>query len=72
MENVKLSSSLFDEVRQGIVKLQKAQILHEDNRLLGEKDILYAKLLQAEKELIKSTISFFDYLEESKITFDIL
>ena len=50
-------------------KLQKAQILHEDNRLLGEKDILYAKLLQAEKELIKSTISFFDYLEESKITF---
>jgi|TARA_B100001013_G_scaffold136860_1_gene80523 hypothetical protein len=69
MENVKLSSSLFDEVRQGIVKLQKAQILHEDNRLLGEKDILYAKLLQAEKELIKSTISFFDYLEESKITF---
>ena len=69
MENVKLSSSLFDEVRQGIVKLQKAQILHEDNRLLGAKDILYAKLLQAEKELIKSTISFFDYLEESKITF---
>ena len=69
MENVKLSSSLLDEVRQGIVKLQKAQILHEDNRLLGEKDILYAKLLQAEKELIKSTISFFDYLEESKITF---
>ena len=69
MENVKLSSSLFDEERQGIVKLQKAQILHEDNRLLGEKDILYAKLLQAEKELIKSTISFFDYLEESKITF---
>ena len=69
MENVKLSSSLFDEVRQGIVKLQKAQILHEDNRLLGEKDILYAKLLAAEKELIKSTISFFDYLEESKITF---
>ena len=69
MEDVKLSSSLFDEVKQGIVKLKKAQTLHDDNRLLGEKDILYAKLLQAEKELIKSTISFFDYLEESKITF---
>ena len=56
-------------MKQGIVKLKKAQTLHDDNRLLGEKDILYAKLLQAEKELIKSTISFFDYLEESKITF---
>ena len=69
MENVKLSSSLFDEVRQGIVKLQKAQILHEDNRLLGEKDILRAKVMQAEKELITSTLLFFHYLEESKIRF---
>ena len=69
MEKVTLSSSLFDEVKQCIVKLKKARTLGEENRLMSEHDILRARVMHAEQELIKSTISFFDYLEESKITF---
>ena len=71
MEKVTLPmlSMIFKEVKERIEYLEIRKKDEEDNRLLGEKDILYAKLLQAEKELIKSTISFFDYLEESKITF---
>ena len=37
--------------------------------LLGKKDILRAKVMDAEQELIKSTLLFFDYLQESKIKF---
>ena len=36
---------------------------------MSEKDILRAKIMGAEQELIKSTILFFRYLEESKIKF---
>ena len=71
MEKVTLPmlSMIFKEVKERIEYLEIRKKDEEDNRLLGEKDILYAKLMQAENELIKYTISFFDYLEESKITF---
>ena len=62
-------SMIFKEVKERIEYLEIRKKDEEDNRLLGEKDILRAKVMQAEKELITSTLLFFHYLEESKIRF---
>jgi hypothetical protein len=59
----------FKDVKERITTLQTARTIAEENRLMSEKDILRAKIMQAERELIKSTILFFHYLEESKIKF---
>ena len=59
----------FNDVKECITTLQTARTIAEENRLMSEKDILRAKIMQAERELIKSTILFFRYLEESKIKF---
>tara|TARA_B100001013_G_C24245339_1_gene298816 strand:+ start:257 stop:472 length:216 start_codon:yes stop_codon:yes gene_type:complete len=71
MEKVTLPmlSMIFKEVKERIEYLEIRKKDEEDNRLLGEKDILRAKVMQAEKELITSTLLFFHYLEESKIRF---
>ena len=71
MEKVTLPmlSMIFKEVKERIEYLEIRKKDEEDNRLLGEKDILRAKVMQAEKELITSTLLFFHYLEESKIKF---
>ena len=62
-------SMIFKDVKECITTLQTARTISEENRLMSEKDILRAKIMQAERELIKSTILFFRYLEESKIKF---
>ena len=59
----------FKDVKERITTLQTARTIAEENRLMSEKDILRAKIMGAEQELIKSTILFFDYLKESKNKF---
>ena len=59
----------FNDVKDRITILKTSRTIAEDNRLMSEKDILRAKIMKAEQELIKSTILFFDYLKESKIKF---
>ena len=59
----------FKDVKDRIIVLETSRTIEEENRLMSEKDILRAKIMQAERELIKSTILFFRYLEESKIKF---
>ena len=62
-------SMSFNDVKRRIELLHVRREVAEENKLLGKKDILRAKVMDAEQELIKSTILFFDYLEESKIRF---
>jgi len=62
-------SMSFKDVKRRIELLRVRREVAEENRLLGKKDILRAKVMDAEQELIKSTILFFRYLEESKIKF---
>ena len=71
MEKVTLPmvSMSFKDVKRRIELLRVRREVAEENRLLGKKDILRAKVMDAEQELIKSTILFFDYLKESKIKF---
>ena len=71
MEKVTLPmlSMIFKEVKERIELLQIRRKDEEENRLLGQKDILRARVMEAEQSLIKSTILFFHYLEESKIKF---
>ena len=71
MEKVTLPmlSMIFKDVKECITTLQTARTIAEENRLMGEHDILRARVMAAEQELIKSTILFFRYLEESKIKF---
>ena len=71
MEKVTLPmlSMIFKDVKECITTLQTARTIAEENRLMSEKDILRARIMQAEKELITSTLLFFHYLEESKIRF---
>ena len=59
----------FNDVKRRIELLHVRRQVSEENKLLGKKDILRAKVTDAEQELIKSTILFFSYLEESKIKF---
>ena len=67
MEKVTLPmvSLVFKEVKQRIVALEVAQLNCFDEPMLDKKH----NIEKAEKELIRSTILFFDYLEESKIKF---
>ena len=67
MEKVTLPmvSLVFKEVKQRIVALEVAQSNCFDEPMLDKKH----NIAKAEKELIRSTILFFDYLEESKIKF---
>ena len=71
MEKVTLPmlSMIFKDTKERIATLETAQMRAEENRLMSEKDILRAKIMAAEQSLIKSTILFFHYLEESKIKF---
>ena len=59
----------FKDVKDRITILETSRTIAEENRLMGEHDILRARVMAAEQELIKSTILFFRYLEESKIKF---
>ena len=59
----------FKDVKDRITILETSRTIAEENRLKGEHDILRARVMAAEQELIKSTILFFRYLEESKIKF---
>ena len=59
----------FKDVKDRITILETSRTIAEENRLMGEHDILRARVMAAEQELIKSTILFFKYLEESKIKF---
>jgi hypothetical protein len=67
MEKVTLPmvSLVFKEVKQRIVALEVAKSNCFDEPMLDKKH----NIEKAEKELIRSTILFFDYLEESKIKF---
>ena len=71
MEKVTLPmlSMIFKDTKERIATLETAQIKAEENKFLREHDILRAKVIAAEQSLIKSTILFFRYLEESKIKF---
>ena len=71
MEKVTLPmlSMSFKDVKRRIELLHVRRLVAEENKLLGKKDILRAKVMDAEQELIKSTILFFSYLDESKIRF---
>ena len=62
-------SMSFKDVKERITTLETSRTIAKENRLMSEKDILRAKIMGAEQELIKSTILFFHYLEESKIRF---
>ena len=62
-------SMSFKDVKERITTLETSRTIAKENRLMSEKDILRAKIMGAEQELIKSTILFFSYLEESKIKF---
>ena len=62
-------SMSFKDVKERITTLETSRTIAKENRLMSEKDILRAKIMGAEQELIKSTILFFKYLEESKIKF---
>ena len=64
MEESKLSLC-FNEVQKRIISLKVAQSNCFDEPMLDKKH----NIEKAEKELIRSTILFFDYLEESKIKF---
>ena len=59
----------FNDVKDRITILKTSRTIAEENRLMGEHDILRARVMAAEQELIKSTILFFRYLEESNIKF---
>ena len=59
----------FKDVKDRITILETSRTIAKENRLMGEHDILRARVMAAEQELIKSTILFFRYLEESKIKF---
>ena len=59
----------FKDVKDHITILETSRTTLEENRLMSEKDILRTKIMKAEQGLIKSTILFFRYLEESKIKF---
>ena len=67
MEKVTLPmvSLVFKEVKQRIVALDVAKSNCFDEPMLDKKH----NIEKAEKELIRSTILFFRYLEESKIKF---
>ena len=67
MEKVTLPmvSLVFKEVKQRIVALEVAKSNCFDEPMLDKKH----NIEKAEKELIRSTILFFDYLEESNIKF---
>ena len=58
-------SLVFKEVKQRIVALDVAKSNCFDEPMLDKKH----NIEKAEKELIRSTILFFRYLEESKIKF---
>ena len=62
-------SMSFKDVKDRITIVETSRTIAKENRLIGEHDILRARVMAAEQELIKSTILFFDYLEESKIRF---
>ena len=59
----------FKDVKDRITIVETSRTIAEENRLMGEHDILRARVMAAEQELIKSTILFFRYLEERKIKF---
>ena len=59
----------FKDVKDRITILETSRTIAEENKLMGAHDILRARVMAAEQELIKSTILFFRYLEESKIKF---
>ena len=59
----------FNDVKDRITILKTSRTIAEENRLMSEKDILRARVMQAEQSLITSTLLFFKYLEESKIKF---
>ena len=59
----------FKDVKDRITILETSRTIAEENKLMGEHDILRARVMAAEQELIKSTILFFRYLEESNIKF---
>ena len=59
----------FNDVKRRIELLHVRREVAEENKLLGKKDILRARIMAAEQALITSTIIFFSYLEESKIKF---
>ena len=67
MEKVTLPmvSMIFKETKQRIVALDVAKSNCFDEPMLNKKH----HIEKAEQELIRSTILFFDYLEESKIKF---
>ena len=71
MEKVTLPmlSMSFKDVQNRIEILESCKKKAEENRLLGEHDILRARVMAAEQALITSTILFFSYLEESKFKF---
>ena len=71
MEKVTLPmlSMIFKDVKECITTLETSRTIAKENRLMSEKDILRAKIMGAEQELITSTLLFFHYLEESKIRF---
>ena len=58
MEKVTLPmlSMIFKDVKECITTLQTARTIAEENRLMGEHDILRARVMTAEQELITSTI----------------
>ena len=58
-------SLVFKEVKQRIVALDVAKSNCFDEPMLDKNH----NIEKAEKELIRSTILFFDYLEESNIKF---
>ena len=62
-------SMSFKDVKERITTLETSRTIAKENRLMGEHDILRAKVKAAEQSLITSTIIFFSYLEESKIKF---
>ena len=62
-------SMSFKDVKERITTLETSRTIAKENRLMSEKDILRAKVKAAEQSLITSTITFFSYLEESKIKF---
>jgi len=71
MEKVTLPmlSMSFNDVKNRIEILEACKKKAEENRLLGEHDILRARVMAAEQSLITSTTLFFSYLEESKFKF---
>ena len=67
MEKVTLPmlSLIFKETKQRIIALDVAKSNCFDEPMIDKK----YNIEKAEQELIRSTILFFDYLEESKIKF---